>query len=209
MARPIFRNRTKAPMTDPQTYAPVWKRMAPYMAARRNDIHLPLCYAWVQQLCDAYPDADRDICSLAIMLHDIGWYAIDHDRIMDEGFRSANFLQSDVRYLHEAEGMRMARDILAGTEWEPLTDAVCTIIDGHDTRKEPHDLNDRIVRDADKLWRYELAGLAVSIEWFQDEPRGYIDRVAAYLPLFETDRGRALAETELEKTRVALMLHII
>lgn len=209
MARPIPREKTKTPMTDPQRYATVWKRMAPYMAARRNDIHLPLCYAWVQRLCDAYPDADRDICSLAIMLHDIGWFTIDNDRIMEEGFRSENYIQSDVRYLHEAEGVRMAREILAGTEWAHLTDAVCTIIDGHDTRTAPRDLNDRVVRDADKLWRYELAGLCVSAEWFQDDPKAYMTRITGFLRLFETDEGRAMAEAELARTSQALMLHIL
>ncbi|MBV7410671.1 HD domain-containing protein [Maritimibacter sp. DP1N21-5] len=196
-------------MTDPQRYATVWKRMAPFMAARRNDIHLPLCFSWAQQLCDAYPEADRDICSLAIMLHDIGWYAIDNDRIMEEGFRSEDFMQSDVRYLHEAEGVRMAREILDGTEWQPLTDAVCTIIDGHDTRTDPRDLNDRVVRDADKLWRFGMAGLCVSAEWFQDSVPEYFERITRFLDLLETEKGRELAAAELEATRIALMRHII
>lgn len=197
-------NHVDVPMTDMTRYDAIWRRTAPFIYARRNEIHLPLCFDWTQKLLDHYPEADRDICSLAIMLHDIGWYSIDNDRIMEEGFRNAGFMTSDVRYLHEAEGVRMAREILTGTEWEHLIEPVCAIIDGHDTRTEPRDLNDRIVRDADKLWRFEVAGLAISSEWFQDTPASYCRRCEGFLHLFETEKGREMAMAELARTRAVL-----
>ena len=135
-------------------YDPVWRAAEPYMRARRNDVHIPLSFAWCQRLLGLHPEADRDVCSLAILLHDIGWYSIDMGRIIEEGFRSENPLQSDVRYLHEAEGVRLGTDVLRETGWgEDIIAQVCEIIDGHDTRPDPHHLNDRIVRDSDKLWR--------------------------------------------------------
>ena len=56
-----------------------------------------------QRLLDAHPEADRDIVSLAILLHDIGWYSIDMQDIIEKGF-GPNMMQSDVRFLHESEG---------------------------------------------------------------------------------------------------------
>lgn len=196
--------------TDLSRYDPVWREAEPYMRARKNDVHIPLSFAWAQRLLDHYSEADRDICSLAILLHDIGWYSIDMETIIQDGFRSENILQSDVRYLHEAEGVRLGTEVLRATGWgEEIIAAVCEIIDGHDTRPDPRHLNDRVVRDADKLWRFSVTGVSVACDWFGVTPRAYAERLAGELDKLETDRGRALAETELAVTRTALMLHVI
>lgn len=196
--------------TDLSRYDPVWRAAEPYMRARKNDVHIPLSFAWAQRLLDLYPKADRDICSLAILLHDIGWHSIDMDRILREGFRGPNILQSDVRYLHETEGVRLGSEVLRQTGWSADVIAqVCEIIDGHDTRPEPRHLNDRIVRDADKLWRFGVPGIAVACDWFAMTPRAYADRLAGEFHWFELPESRTLAEAELESTRAALMLHVL
>lgn len=87
---------------------PVWIQAEPHLRARKTDVHVPLSLAWCERLRAAYPNADRDICLLAILLHDIGWSAIDMDDILTEGFRSDNAMQSDLRYRHEAKGVRLA-----------------------------------------------------------------------------------------------------
>ena len=56
-------------------YDEVWRASETYMRARKNDIHIPLSYAFARELLKRYPEADEDIVSLAIILHDIGWYA--------------------------------------------------------------------------------------------------------------------------------------
>ena len=195
---------------DLSRYDPVWRAAEPYMRARKNDVHIPICFHWTQRLLDHYPEADRDVCSLAILLHDIGWYSIDMDRIISEGFRSENNLQSDVRYLHEQEGVRLGTEVLRKTGWgEDMIAQVCEIIDGHDTRLEPRHLNDRVVRDADKLWRYDVTGIAIAAEWFGVTPTAYADLVETQIPKLETDLGRDLAETTLKETRKHLMMRVL
>lgn len=195
---------------DQTRYDAVWREAEPYMRARKNDVHIPLSFAWAQLLLAEFPEADTDICSLAILLHDIGWYSIDMDRIITEGFRGDNFLQSDVRYLHETEGVRLGTEVLRKTGWDDsIIASVCEIIDGHDTRPDPHHLNDRIVRDADKLWRYSLTGVSVVCDWMDMTPRQYADRLVGQMHKLETAPGRAMAEAELARTRDALMLHVI
>ncbi|MFC5735993.1 HD domain-containing protein [Sinirhodobacter huangdaonensis] len=195
---------------DLSRYDPVWRAAEPYMRARKNDVHIPLSFIWAQRLLDEYPQADRDVCSLAILLHDIGWYAIDMEDIIEKGFSGPNMLQSDVRYLHEAEGVRMATEVLRATGWsEAVIAQVCEIIDGHDTRTEPRHLNDRIVRDADKLWRFSVTGVAVACEWFKTTPHGYAERLESQKTQLETEAGGRMAVSELAATRKALMLHVI
>lgn len=195
---------------DLSRYDPVWRAAEPYMRARKNDIHIPLSFGWCVRLLEHFPEADRDVCLLAILLHDIGWWAIDMKEIIADGFRSANILQSDVRYRHEAEGVRLATDVLRQTGWsEEIIAQVCEIIDGHDTRPDPRHLNDRIVRDSDKLWRYEPTGTAVAADWFGETPTQNCNRNEAILPKFETEPGRAMATAALAETRKALMAHVL
>ena len=197
-------------MIDLTRYDPVWQKAEPYMRARKNDVHIPLSFAWAVRLLGEYPEADQDVCLLAILLHDIGWYAIDMERILAEGFRSDNPLQSDVRYLHEAEGVRLAVPVLKDCGWsEEVIAQVCEIIDGHDTRPDPHHLNDRIVRDADKLWRFEVTGISVASDWFGMTPGDYARKLAGETGKLETEHGRLWAAGTLADSRKRLMLHVL
>lgn len=190
-------------------YHEVWLTSEPYMRARKNDVHIPLSFAFARTLLQHYPDADEDIVSLAIILHDIGWYSIDIADILERGF-GPDMMQSDVRVLHEIEGVRLSREVLEKTGWpEAVISAVGDIIDGHDTRSYPRSLNDRLVRDADKLWRFTVTGVAVACDWFKIIPRQYADRLEAQVGILETELGRELAAEELAKSRAALMLHLI
>ena len=85
----------------------------------------------------------------------------------------------------------------------------CEIIDGHDTRDRPHNLNDRIVRDADKLWRFEVTGISVACDWFGQTPHAYADRLEEQVGILETELGRDLAAATLADTRARLMLHVL
>jgi hypothetical protein len=195
---------------DTARYDPVWRAAEPYMRARKNDIHIPLAFGWAQAILESYPQANRDVCLLAILLHDIGWWAIDIEDIISQGFRGDNPLQSDVRYRHEAEGVRLGTEVLRKTGWsEDIIVQVCEIIDGHDTRQDPRHLNDRIVRDADKLWRYEVSGIAIAADWFGKTPHAIIADVEAKLDWFETPEGRAMAMRELAITKKSLKFDVL
>lgn len=190
-------------------YDDVWRVSEPYMRARKNDVHIPLSYAFARELLKHYPDADEDIVSLAIILHDIGWYSIDMHDIIEKGF-GPDMMQSDVRFLHESEGVRMSREVLEKTHWpEAVIAAVGEIIDGHDTRPRARSLNDRLVRDADKLWQFTVTGVAVACDWFKITPRQYAARLKQQISILETEAGRQMAEKALAETRAALMLHLI
>ena len=197
-------------MSDLSRYDAVWRGAETYMRARKNDVHIPLSFDWCQRLLAVHSEADADICLLAILLHDIGWYSIDQTDIIEQGFRSDNFLTSDVRYLHEREGVRLGTEVLEQTGWsKDVIDAVCEIIDGHDTRPDPHHLNDRIVRDADKLWRYEVTGIAIASDWFGKTPHEYSEHLVKGLDKLETKAGRSMAIETLEASRKALKLHVL
>jgi len=190
-------------------YDAVWRAAEPYLRARKNDVHIPLSFAFARRLLAIYPEADEDIVSLATLLHDIGWWSIDMTDIIEKGF-GPNMMQSEVRFLHEREGVRLSREVLERTGWpEQVIAAVGEIIDGHDTRPQPRSLNDRLMRDSDKLWRFTVTGVAVACDWFKLTPHQYADRLTKQFPLLETPAGREMAEEELVRTRETLMLRLI
>ena len=198
-----------AGMVTMNKYDDVWLLAEPYLRARKNDIHIPLSFNFARQLLNVHPDADADIVLLAILLHDIGWWPIDMDDIVDKGF-GPNMMLSDVRFQHEREGMRLAREVLEKAGWpEATVGAVVEIIDGHDTRSESRSLNDRLVRDADKLWRFTVTGIAVACDWFKMTPHQYADLLERQLSLLETELAQKMATQALTHSRSALMLHLI
>jgi hypothetical protein len=190
-------------------YDNVWRASEPYMRARKNDVHIPISFAFARKLLEIYSDADEDIVSLAIILHDIGLRSIDMAEFMEKGF-GPNMMQSDVRVLHENEGVRLSRKVLETTGWpESVIVAVGEIIDGHDTRPQARSLNDRLVRDADKLWRFTVTGVSVVCDWFKMNPHQYAARLEQEVALLETEAARQMAAEELGKTHATLMLHLI
>jgi hypothetical protein len=49
------------------------------------------------------------------------------------------------------------------------TARIIRIIEGHDSRKKAISVNDMIVKDADKLWRYSKSGFYIDIERFDEK----------------------------------------
>lgn len=194
-----------------EPYFQLLKAAEKYMRVRKNDVHIPISFHYAMRLTEAYPNVDKDVVAAAIILHDIGWYSIDEDDIFKKGFQSANYMQSDVRYLHESEGVRLATDLLTGMGYaDDFINRVTTIIDGHDTRKEALSLEDEIVRDADKLWRFTVTGVSVASGWFKQTPSQYCRRlVTDVIPHLHLPESVAMADTDLLETRRELCCDVI
>lgn len=189
----------------------VWVAARPYLRSRANDVHLPLSFTFAELLLDYHPEADALVTRLATLLHDTGWARVDEERIISEGFRSENAMQSDVRILHEQEGCNIAREILPPLGYsEAVVDAVCDIIDGHDSDPNHNGIEDAIMRDADRLWRFQPTGMAYSALWFGKTPQEIRLRLedTIYEQLI-TPEARAMAEVELARSIELLKLDII
>lgn len=193
------------------SYQELFKAAEKYMRVRKNDVHIPISYHYAMKVAKHYPNADIDLVTAGIILHDIGWYSIDEDDIFKKGFQSENFMQSDVRYLHESEGVRLGTEVLKSLNCEDnFIGKVNTIIDGHDTRGFAKSLEDEIVRDADKLWRFTITGVSVACDWFKQTPSIYCNRLETdIIPLLHLPESVALATKDLEETRKILCCEIL
>jgi hypothetical protein len=192
---------------------PVWRASLPYLRARKNDVHVPISYHLALELLKSHPGADGEIVQLAILLHDNGWARIDARDIAEKAFGPdmKTLLKSDVRRLHETIGMEMAQEILSGTGYaQPRIDAVVKIIDGHDSRTDWFSLEDALVKDADKLWRFTTTGVAVACDWFKYTPARYVQHLnESVRPSLITASAGALADAALIRARAELMTDIL
>ncbi|WP_101851042.1 HD domain-containing protein [Kocuria flava] len=188
----------------------IWVRARPHLDVRNNDAHS--LYAWgiARQLLPLVPGADPDVVLPAILLHDTGWGRVDEERILSEGF-SGDWRKADIRYEHERQGCLIAEEVLPELGYDAeFVGRVTAIIDGHDTRPEARSLEDALVRDADRLWRFDQVGIALASSWFKLTPSAYMDRLETEIvPELQTSAARQMAEADLARSRALLKASVL
>ena len=153
-----------------EIYKKIEKLAKPYLDTRCNEIHVSICCGMAERLLSHYPEADPEVVLPAILLHDVGWKMVPEEKQLSAFGPRAKDMET--RRVHETEGVNIARRILASLGYDgEKTEEILSIIDGHDSREEALSLNDAIVKDADKLWRFSRVGLEVDVSRF-DVDRG-------------------------------------
>ena len=181
-----------------EIYERIWDLARPYLDTRRNDTHTEIATGLALQLL-AREGGDEDIVMPAIILHDTGWKKVPED-IQLKAFGPKATLPEWNR-LHEVEGARIAGDILRKVDYpDDKIPEIQDIIGGHDSRKKALSVNDGIVKDADKLWRYSRSALKINAARFALNPDQNIDRLRRNLEAwFLTKSGKRMAKEALEE----------
>ena len=145
----------------------IWKLAKSYLNTRQNDIHTEISVQMACQLLER-EGGDEDIVIPAIILHDVGW--IRAPEAMQLKAFGPTAVNPELNRTHEIEGACIAEEILKQVKYDQTkTEQILEIIEGHDSRGEPLSLNDMIVKDADKLWRYTKSGLEIDVKRFGEK----------------------------------------
>ena len=181
-----------------EIYERIWDLARPYLDTRRNDTHTEIATGLALQLL-AQEGGDEDIVMPGIILHDTGWKKVPED-IQLKAFGPKATLPEWNR-IHEVEGAKIAGDILRKVNYpDNKILEIQDIIDGHDSRKKALSVNDGIVKDADKLWRYSRSALNINAARFALNPDQNIDRLRRNLEAwFLTKSGKRMAKEALEE----------
>lgn len=179
----------------------LYLRALPYLNTRFNDIHTLVAYEQARLLLACYPDADESVVLTAVVLHDVGWKMVSESE-QPTAF-GPNMSNPSLQRLHETEGARIAADILSELGFDPAKlDEVVAIIDGHDTRAVPLSTNDRLVRDADRLWRFTPAGVRIDVQRFGMKPVEHFAWLEAGIDSWlSTSEAKRLAREYLAEAR--------
>ncbi len=141
-------------------YNEIYERAKPYLDTRQNDVHVSGSYELSRRLLSHYPEADPEVVLPAILLHDVGWKFVPEEKQLDAFGPTAH--DRETLRIHEVEGVRVAREILESLSYgEAETEEILSIIDGHDSRRDAVSLNDAVVKDADKLFRFTPVGVDI------------------------------------------------
>jgi HD superfamily phosphodiesterase len=191
---------------DTARYARIYELAEPYWQTRSNEIHVPGSYALAQELVAAHPAADPDIVLPAILLHDVGYMAVPPEDHLKGLAGAVKGWEPDITRRHEIQGAALAGEILTEVGWDPaLIGVVQDIVDGHDSRPEAVSLEDALVKDADKLWRYTESAVRICHTWMERTTDAFMAWVGSEIESwFFTEAARDLARRELAASRAAL-----
>jgi hypothetical protein len=186
-------------------YSNIYNQAEHLLTARKNTLHTRICYHFALNLLEA-EGGDARIVLPAIVLHDIGYSQLPAKEIKDAF--GPTIKKPELQRLHELEGVRLAGKILREMDFpEDRIRRIQAIIDGHDTRQTAHDINDMIVKDADKLWRYSYEGFYLSFQWFDLTPEAYMDRLTSKIPeWFFLNTSKMLAIEKAEERKKDLIV---
>ncbi len=184
-------------------YERIFQKAKPFLKTRENLIHTRIVLRYALKLLDK-EEGDETVVIPAVLLHDVGWKMIP-EKLQLTAF-GPNISNPDLARAHEVEGARIARGILEVLHYtSPKVKEICQIIHGHDTRKRSLSQNDRIVKDADKLFRYSRKGVAIDSDRFQvsrESRLRYLEEQIEkwlFLPASRQLAGEELARRRREK----------
>jgi hypothetical protein len=181
----------------------IYALAAPFLDTRQNDLHTWIAYCFAVKLIEE-EGGDESIVIPAVILHDVGWKAVP-DKWHLKAFGPGNN-DLTINKVHEMAGEAIARTILYKVEYDrKLTEEIVRIIEAHDSRSKPFSINDAIVKDADKLWRFSAEALIVDPRRFSIDPVIHCKWLKRQIEgWFITDTAKRIAYEEQRKRADAL-----
>ncbi len=186
-------------------YSGIYARAKPYLDTRQNEVHVAISFSFGQRLLQHYPQADPAVVLPAIILHDVGWKMIPEDQQV-KGF-GPKIKDPGLRRVHEIEGARLAGEILAEANYDGAKRAaIMGIIDGHDSRETTLSLEDKLVKDSDKLCRFTKTGIEIDSQRFNIPLDEYVEWLGRQIEgwMF-TPEARRMAHEAFDESKVAFM----
>jgi hypothetical protein len=185
---------------------PAWQAAFPWLDVRSNDVHTLISYRIARALLALHETAHAPTVCTAIIFHDVGWKKIPVDKLAASVGPNPKY--PELQRVHELEGVEITRPLLQKLQIPDVDpDTVLAIIDGHDTRKHAISLEDALMKDADKLWRFTAHGVANISRWFEMTPRATVAMLEDFvLPSLLTEPGKIMAQAYLAEGEAAVWL---
>jgi HD superfamily phosphohydrolase YqeK len=152
-------------MEWPKIIRQLFQRAEPYLNARGDTRHAAISHRYSLYLMK-HEGGDHKIIEPAVILHDVGWSCLNPQELsIAYGVHAKGEEANRLNRIHETEGAAIARNILAGMGFDDdLIKKISVIINRHDSGKSAYSMEEKVVRDADKLWRYSKIGFWTEIE---------------------------------------------
>lgn len=150
----------------------LFEEAGPYLEIRGDIQHVRVSHRYALLLLER-EGGRKEIIEPAVILHDVGWSCLSPEKIRRAfGVRAKGEEAAVLNRIHEREGAAIARLLLEKHHYPPaLTEIITFIIDRHDSTSEASSLEEAIVKDSDKLWRFSTEGFWYEAERQELEPQ--------------------------------------
>jgi hypothetical protein len=193
------------PHRDWDTFLGELFRLAkPYLKIRGDLPHARVSHEYARRLLQA-EGGEREVVEPAVILHDVGWSRLTPEQIkVAFGVRAGGEKAERLNRIHEQEGAAIARRLLDSLGYDPARiERIAFYIGRHDSGSQADSLEEKIIKDADKLWRFSARGFWDEIRrQGLDQTELYNFLLARYRLWFFTPTALALAEKELKARRI-------
>jgi hypothetical protein len=171
----------------------------PYLKIRGDLPHAQVSQRYALRLLKE-EGGESSIVEPAVILHDVGWSRLEPEQIkIAFGVRAGGQEAERLNRIHEREGAAIAGRILESLRYNPRwIERIVSFIERHDSGDRPDSLEEKLVKDADKLWRFSAVGFWKEIErqgLDQEELNRFLS--VRYRAWFFTQTAVKLAEEEL------------
>ncbi len=127
----------------------------PYLQVRGDLAHARISHHYALRLLEA-EGGEPGIVEPAVILHDVGWSQLTPEQIrIAFGVRAGGEEAERLNRIHEREGGAIARRVLQSLNYNPpWIERISFLIDRHDSGDQADSLEEKVLKDADKLWRF-------------------------------------------------------
>jgi HD superfamily phosphodiesterase len=131
----------------------------PYLKIRGDLPHAQVSHRYALRLLEE-EGGEAQIVEPAVILHDVGWSKLKPEQIkIAFGVRAGGEEAERLNRIHEREGAVIARRILQSQNYPPpWIERIALLIERHDSGERAGSLEEKILKDADKLWRFSRIG---------------------------------------------------
>jgi SAM-dependent methyltransferase len=125
---------------------------------------------FTKKLLANYPMAKEKATIVASLLHDIGWSKISKSE-RDNAFILDPKRRYKIIKMHEVAGAKLSLEILTNLDFKARElNEIQRIILNHDEKTKPLSIEEKIVRDSDKLCRYTKKTFLADVKRFKITP---------------------------------------
>lgn len=177
----------------------LFRSAEPYLTVRNDLTHTQIAHQYSLELLSA-AGGERRIVEPAVILHDVGWSKLKPEQIkMAFGIRADGKEARRLNRIHEVEGAAIAGRLLEELSYDPhFIEPITLMISRHDSGNHPESLEEKILKDSDKLWRFSGIGFRQENERQGVEPFEMLHFLERLIACLFTPDARRMAAEELK-----------
>ena len=177
----------------------LFQKAGPYLNVRGDKRHAAISHRYSLYLMK-HEGGNHKVIEPAVILHDVGWFCLKPQELtVAYGVRAKGKEADRLNRIHEIRGAAIAQNILAEMGFESsLVNEITAIIKRHDSGINAYTLEEKVTRDADKMWRFSKIG------FWTEKKRQALYAKELYDHLAKHHRSWFFTPTALQKSQAAL-----